>query len=248
VTTLKTEIAKLRKEVDRLSSLISRSHYEKPLIDEWNYYRQIYPSLTFREKKLLHEFWYRRYGKQRGYAGDLRFFLRCIEKTIKKLDRRLKIAEYGGRDGGLAREIMKKHPATCWVNYEIIPHQPVPGLEKHDYVEHVLEKELWLEKPDMAGFDVFASCNTLEHISSNQLYALFNYVYSQRVPYLLLRVSTSPRGEDWKDYNGSHVLRAGTNEVKKLLRKRGYRLVEEENYERDLSFLRGWCSFWVLKD
>lgn len=245
---LKKELQLLRSEVKRMADLIRRSQYEKPLRAEWDYYRKIYRNLSFRDKKLLHEFWYRRFPVQRGFAGDMRFFVKCIDKVMKQTKRkRLRVVEYGGREGSLAFELMKKYPRMSWVNIEIIAHKKLARMKKYEYREHVLSRELWHEKPNLKKKDVFLSCNTLEHISGNQIYALFNYIKTQKIKYLIMRISTSPKGQNWGGYIGSHVLRMGTDTIKGLLRKRGYQLIEELNYEKDVLYLKGWCSFWVLK-
>ncbi len=108
---LKKEIQQLRGEVKRMADLIRKSHYEKPLRAEWDYYRRIYKKLSFKEKKLLHEFWYRRFPFQGGAVGDRRFFVKCIGRVIKQTKRnRIHIVEYRGREGNLAFELLKKYP------------------------------------------------------------------------------------------------------------------------------------------
>lgn len=154
-------------------------------------------------KKRLYESWYRLYPKQVGYATNLTFFVRCIDKVIKQTKRKnLSLVEYGGHDGGLAALVMEKHHHIKWINVDIIPHIAKEQLVNCDYREHVLENELWIEKPNFNAYDIFLSSSTLEHISDNELIQLFDYIRTQNIKYLILLVTTTPKGSNWKNYGG----------------------------------------------
>ena len=205
----------------------------------WNEYRKRYPSLTFQEKKQLVEHWYHLYPKQAGYAREKPFFLRCINKVIKQTKRNnLSVIEYGGHDGGLADMVMKNHHHLKWLNVDIIPHKFKKQLENYDYQEHILENEVWIEKPNLKIYDIFLSSATLEHISDEEIIQLFDYIRSQEIKYLILLITITPKGSNWKNYKGSHVLRTGSIGLKKMLSEQGYKLLEN-NSKRCR-----WCSFW----
>lgn len=208
---------------------------------KWNEYRERYSALTFKEKKRLHESWYLLYPKQEGYAQNLGFFMRCIDKVIKQTKKEnLSLVEYGGYDGGLAEVVMRKHHHVKWINVEIIPHIAKELLENRDYIEHVLESELWIEKPNFKAYDVFLSSSTLEHISDEEIIQLFDYIRSQEIKYLILLIDTTPEGTDWNNYGGAHILRTGSMGIIKMLVEKGYKLKEEER--KTIT----WCSFWEL--
>jgi len=207
----------------------------------WNEYRESYSDLTFKDKKRLHVSWYRLYPKQAGYTGNLRFFIRCIDKVIKLTKRKnISLVEYGGYDGGLAALVMQKHHYIKWINVEIIPHTAKEQLENYSYREHVLENELWIEKLNLNNYDIFLSSSTLEHISDEEIIQLFDYIRSQDIKYLILLVTTTPNGSTWKNFGAAHVLRIGSIGIKKMLSERGYKLLEDHSQRIK------WCSFWEL--
>ena len=207
----------------------------------WDEYRKRYSTLTFKEKKRLIEHWYHLYPKQTGYAINLPFFIRCIDKVIKQTKRKnISLVEYGGHDGSLAALVMQKHNQLNWINIDIIPHTVKKQLENYNYREYVLEDELWIERPNFKDYDVFISSSTLEHISDEEIIQLFDYIRSQEIKYLILLVTTTPNGSNWENYGGAHVLRTGSSGLKKMLSERGYKLLEEDSQRIK------WCSFWRL--
>lgn len=216
--------------------------------DEWTWYRTRYDSLSFEEKKLLHEMWYHKYPIGRLYRGfgDMRFFFDSLKRINNKLQKEdIKVAELGGRDGALAFFLFRKHPNLKWTNFEIIKHQEHKDLDKFQYTEHELSAEFWEEKPNINEYDVFLSRNTIEHLSDNDAKNLFNYLSEEKVKYLVLRICTSPGGQEWRGYIGSHVLKMGSREITRLLNQ-SYNLIRREPYE-SISSYRAWCSFWVLR-
>ncbi|GAG70987.1 unnamed protein product, partial [marine sediment metagenome] len=123
---------------------------------------------------------------------------------------------------------------------DIIPHAAKEQLENCDYREYVLENELWIEKPNFKTYDIFLSSATLEHISDEEIIQLFDYIRSQKIKYLILLVTTTPKGSNWKNFGGAHVLRTGSIGLKKMLSERGYKLLEDNSQRIK------WCSFWEL--
>jgi len=216
--------------------------------DEWAWYRKRYDSLTFQEKKLLHEIWYHKYPSGRFYSGfgDIRFFFNSVRQLISRLKREnIKVAELGGRGGTLAFFLLRKYPNLEWTNFEIIKHRKRKGLNRFQYTEKELSAEFWEKKPIINEYDVFISRNTIEHLSDSDAVNLFNYLSEEKVKYLILRICTKPGGQDWRGYVGSHVLKMGSREITRLLNQ-SYNLIEREPYE-PIKPYRAWCSLWVLK-
>lgn len=216
--------------------------------DEWTWYRKRYDSLTFEEKKLLHEIWYHKYPQGRPYSGfgDMRFFFDSLRRINNRLQKdNIKVAELGGRSGALAYLLFKKYPNLEWTNFEIIKHQKHKGLDKFKYMENELSAEFWEEKPNINEYDVFISRNTIEHLSDSDAINLFNYLSEEKIKFLILRICTRPGSQKWRGYRGSHVLKMGSRKITKLLNQ-SYTLIKREPYE-PVPLYRAWCSFWVLK-
>jgi len=151
---------------------------------------------------------------------------------MKRLD--LKVVELGGYEGELALQILEIYPKIQWLNVEIIKHRIKRGLENYRYREHVLSNQLWNEKLELRGYDVFVSSHTLEHLNAVQVKHLFHYLIGNKIEYLILQTPVKANGQTWQGYGGAHVLRMGSNHMKKMLNP-SYCLVCERG---------AWHSIW----
>ena len=197
-------------------------------------FRSDFPSLTFDALKEKYEQWYTTAPHQTRFSKT--FFVNCFKYIVKILRRgNLKVLELGGYEGELALQILKIYPGIQWLNVEIVKHRMKKDLANYSYREHVLSDQLWNEKLNVRGYDVFASSHTLEHLSDMQVKLLFHYLVSNSIRYLILQLPIQAKGQTWQGYGGAHVLRMGSNQIKKLLTP-SYCLV----YERR----EPWYSCW----
>lgn len=205
-------------------------------LSEWNNYRRIYPSLSFNDKKLLREDWKIELPIQEGWKKNIAFFLKYIGRVIKITGKEdVSIVEYGGYDGGLAALMMKKYPHLKWVNVDIVPHIAKAQLKDHDYREHVLKDEIWIEKPNFENLDVFLSSDSIEHITYEQIIQLFNYIDTQKIKYMIHAITVKPWDQPWKDYAGAHVCNTGSIGLKEMMIERGYNLIWDDHPHRGLA-------------
>jgi hypothetical protein len=213
--------------------------------NEWDWFRANYHLFSFDDKKLFYRMWYSKYPQQQSFLTDVAFFIRSLRGIISDLGtEKLKIAELGGREGYLALKSLEELPKIDWVNMEIREHTIRNGLQNLSYREHLLSNEIWLEAPDLSEIHAFVSSNVIEHISNAEAISLFKYLDQQQVPYLILRICTSPKGQKWRGDGSSHVLTMGTIKLTKMLRK-SYTLIHEEPY---VNVKWAWCSFWKRKE
>lgn len=215
---------------------LTREQAERMTFDE---YRAVYKSLTFEDLKLLHKIWSERYPIQRYWVRTFGFYMDCIEYVIKDLKRKkLKIVELGGYDGELASFVLKKYPRLSWLNIEIQKHDATPSLMNYDYYEHVLSKQVWEENINLTEYDIFLSTSTLEHFTNEEFVKILNYLVSNKIKYLVLKIPIAPNGQTWEGARSSHLLTMGSNQMKRLLNK-SYTMVVEK--------FKSWRSFWKLK-
>lgn len=168
---------------------------------------------------------------------DFVFVRSCIKYLTKRLRKRdLFVAEMGGYQGELAYEILKDFSPITWSNFEIIPHRRVCELAQYDYEEIVLTKPLWLEKIDLKNCDVFIMSDTIEHFSDEEANETFNMLQRFNIKSVIIKSPLNPSGQTWDNYNGSHLLRLGSNHLKAILGK-DYRLVKEI-FD---------CFFWIRR-
>lgn len=222
-------------------------------------YRDTYRLLSFEDLRRINKVWAAKYPNQ--HFADSSFVIKALRKTISDLRRDgIHVVELGGFNGALALKVLQHFPNSTWLNFDIGEHRPVAGLDRYRYKEQVLTDHLWESKPNIDGSDVFVSTNTLEHFPDDQFQKIIDYVTQKHVSYLVLEIPISENGQEWRGYNGSHMLRMGRNQVKKVLVK-NYVLVMETRRRR-LGFSRlvrlvqrlllgnmiwDWRSMWKIK-
>ena len=234
----------LESRIHKLQRQLRKHKVAHATWSEWDWFRANYHLFSFDDKKLFYRMWYNKYPQQQSFLTDMSFFLRSIRGIISDLGtEELKIVELGGREGYLALKTLEELPKIDWVNMEIREHTIRKGLQNLSYREHILSNEIWLEAPDLSEIHAFVSSNVIEHISNAEAISLFKYLDKQQVPYLILRICTSPKGQKWRGDGSSHVLRMGTIELAKILRK-SYTLIHEEPF---VNVKWAWCSFWKRK-
>ena len=235
----------LEDQKEKLQRRLKKHRVAHATWSEWDWFRANYHLFSFEDKKLYYRMWYSKFPEQQCFLTDSAFFLSSLKGIRSDLGtEELKIVELGGREGHLALKILEEIPKIDWVNMEIIEHTMLKGLQNLNYREHLLSNEIWLEAPDLSEVHAFVSSNVIEHISNAEAISLFKYLNKQQVPYLILRICTSPKGQKWKGDGSSHILTMGTNKLTKMLRK-FYTLVHEEPY---VNVKWAWCSFWKRKE
>jgi hypothetical protein len=217
-------------------------------------YRDNYHLLSFEDLKRINQVWVAKYPDQHFY--DSSFVIEAFRKIVSNLGRDdIQVVELGGFDGSLAFQVLQHFPDATWLNLEIGEHMPAPGLDGFQYKEQVLTDHLWECKPNIDGRDVFVSGDTLEHFPDDQFQKVIDYVTENRVSYLVLKIPISDKGQDWRGCFGSHLLRMGRNQVKKVLVKRYVLVMEKRRYglvRLAQKLLHGdvtadWCSMWMIK-
>lgn len=217
-------------------------------------YRSNYHLLSFQDLKRINEVWTTNYPDQ--HYSDSSFVIGAFRKITSNLGRdKVEVVELGGFDGSLAFEVLQHFPKASWLNFDIIEHVAVQGLSKFKYKEQVLTDHFWECKPRIDGRDVFVSGDTLEHFSDDQFQKIVDYVTQSQISYLVLKIPIANNGQDWRGYLGSHVLRMGRNQVKKLL-LRDYALIMERHRYTLRRLVKkvlcgditvDWCSVWMLR-
>jgi hypothetical protein len=206
------------------------------IANSFNLYRDLYEELSFEELKGINTIWYHKYPNQKRF--DLLFVRSCIKYLTRRLQKKdLFVAELGGYQGELAYEILKSFSLITWKNIEIIPHKRVCELAQFDYEEIVLTKPFWLEKINLKNCDVFIMSDSVEHFNDEEAKKIFNIINKYNIKSVIIKSPLNSKGQKWYNYCGSHLLRIGSNQIKKIM-KREYRLVKE--YDD--------CFFWVKRD
>ena len=177
---------------------------------DWDQWRREHHNLTFADQQAFYQRVAELYPHQQSFDA-----LVCHEAFDRIADEDLDIVELGGWDGALASSMLTRPDISRWTNYDLVE---VPQVCRHPaYRLAILEDYLWSGDPIKA--DVFVACHTIEHLTSEELEKLFDWL---RVKYVYLEAPLKLEPYDWTGYPGSHILEIGWNEVAEMLKSRKY--------------------------
>ena len=203
-------------------------------VAHFNFYRFLYPHLTFKEKQTLYQRWYKQYPEFVAERADIAFALECFSFEIEH------VVELGGGTCKLADLVIRMFNQIQWVSYDIIKHKLVSS-----YVhEHILSQNLWETDLVIKPVDLFISTHTIEHFSNEEVYELLMYLLHEEPKYILLQSPIEPAGQTWMNYHGAHIYTHGSNRIKMRLSDK-YELLKEK--PRNKTKREGWCGFWRYK-
>lgn len=203
---------------------------------DFDWFRRVYPTMTFEELKRLYGIWYVKYPEQRYY--NIIWFTECIRDAMLELGRNdLKIVEIGGYNGELALEMFRIFNKIEWLNIEVIGHNQLKELQNYNYKEQVLSKQIWDENPDISKYDFFITSDTIEHFPDNEVINIFEYISSSKIKYLSMKIQIIDNGQVWDGQAAAHLINMGTEKAKSILSDLNYELIRDDF---------GWISFWRL--
>jgi hypothetical protein len=197
---------------------------------DFNKFRELYPKLSFNDKKIIYSTWYQLFPLQNEFMFDVDFIASVIPQKQK-----LKVVEYGGYEGVLANAYLELYPKSSWVNIELISHVN-HNLEEKNYKEIVLDKELWETTLSFTA-DLFIAEHTIEHLSDVECIKFVEWLKKQNFETLIIGAPLEEEGQTWRDYYGGHILTFGSKKIRELLEPE-YVLVTQKHKN-------GWCAVFV---
>jgi len=188
-------------------------------LGHWDYYRLYYSSLSFSEKKWLHENWQSYINKTPAY--NMKMFKKFFAYVSEK-EEHLNVIELGCRDGSLAEHIINEFEnefeINYWIGYDIV------GEARS---ENILQINILFEpfyRIESNILDMIFLCShTIEHLDTREVKELFEAVNTK---YIMIEAPLNELGHNWQRYNGGHVLRLGRKDICDMLRLE-YELKEE---------------------
>jgi hypothetical protein len=187
---------------------------------DWDAWRANYGSMSFAE----HQDFYRAvalaYPVQRHYDGRAVLeFLRATHPWT--------VAEVGGWDGALAEGFLTIVPVVEWTNYEIAPNVP-QVCQNSRYRYQPLDRWPW-EFEEIPG-DALVLSHVVEHMLLDEFAALLDRFYGDAV-YIDTPVVGDGR-QDWRGYQGSHIIEEGWAGIELRLFSRGFERVTPPGQQR----------------
>ena len=143
------------------------------------------------------------------------------------------VVELGCWEGNLAEAIFKDTDLKMnnWCGYDICSLAVAKGNERNKnkrYCAYPLVCQLW--KTNIAEFDIFISCHTVEHLSRNEFLELLDWLKNSSCTYAYFEVPIPEKGKVWRNGGSAHVLNNfGRRHFRRYLEQDGWhKMVEFE--------------------
>ena len=205
--------------------------YDAGVHKNWDDFRVVYDKLTIYDLIWINTSWDTILPPQ--HHASVHYF----KKMFRKIGRDyLRVVELGCHRGRLASEVMRALDGEAygikeWVGYDI-NHAAIRDCSQHAKFQGVaLTNWFWEVFP--TGFDVFVCAHTLEHFNREQAGRILQLAIED-CKYILLEV---PVAEQWRNYRGSHVLRASHRDFDQFL---GYTHRRFANFSSKKILIGGW--------
>lgn len=198
-------------------------------IENFNLWRERYDSMSFQAQEAFYESAI--LSKEVGEAVKNQLYFNrgvitvCFEAIFLQKTP-VNVLEMGGWRGEMAELILSKFPFKIfrWQNYEICEWARTnPVCERIQYYAPPMLSFLWEEEYIPGFFDVLILSHVIEHIKLKHLLLLLNKV-KKDISFLYIDAPIEERTEsvNWKDYNGTHILEIGWNDLDPIIKDLGF--------------------------
>jgi hypothetical protein len=200
-------------------------------IATWDWWRDRYDTLGFREMRVFYELVGVEYPPQRGANTD------AVVAFCETLPDSAIVQELGGNDGFLAAEVLARNSnIKWWVNREIWPDANKKKFcQDLRYVVELLDT--WPERYAWDG-DAFIATHVIEHMTADHIEMLISSLTAKHV------LIEAPLGEGhrtdvtWAGYDGSHILEWEWGPVEECFRRHGYAVELRDGWVRTFKRFR----------
>lgn len=191
----------------------------------FNEWRENYDKLTIEEQKDYHNYLEINYPNQAHY--DLNFAIKVFDIVNPK-----KVTEAGGWKGNLADILLKKYNIESWVNIELCENAIKNSVCKDERFKNINPNTFdWWKNSFYDGF--FIATHFIEHLSNDHFIQLADSLCA--CEYIYFEAPITNEGEKWIDFEGTHKLELGWNDIKYILKN--HEIIIENQY----------CKLYKLK-
>jgi 2-polyprenyl-3-methyl-5-hydroxy-6-metoxy-1,4-benzoquinol methylase len=146
--------------------------------------------------------------------------------TLLKYNKIKTVVELGCFDGALAVKLLNELPYFLdWTGYDFLQSLIDKSHIHSKYKPILLDRPLW-DMPEVEPFDVFVCSHTLEHLYSEDVEALVNWL-SPRAKYLLLIAPLGRKSTPISPRRPLHILDKGSLWLAEILKEAGFKSVWE---------------------
>ena len=172
----------------------------------FNEWREKYNDMTIDEQVAYHNYLETQYPNQAHF--DLQFAVDVFELIKPTI-----VTESGGWKGDLAVEMFKRYQIKKWTNIEICQNAINNTKCNNPNFFNIRPKQFnWFNKIKLEG--LFMATHFIEHLSNEHFIELANAL--QKNEYIYFEAPLTNEGEKWVDFEGTHKLEFGWNDIKKL--------------------------------
>ncbi len=197
-------------------------------IEDFNQWREKYDSMSFQDQQDFYEDLILRGDigeivKNQNYF-DKKVATVCFEAVFSKQDK-VNVLEMGGWRGEMAEMIFNKFPDKIgiWLNHEICEWAATnPVCKNYRYHSPKTIDFLWMVNLVNGNYDILILSHVLEHIKLKDLISLLNVVKGISYLYIDAPIEDKTESVNWKDYNGTHILEIGWNDLEGIIKDFGY--------------------------
>lgn len=172
----------------------------------FNEWREKYNDMTIDEQVAYHNYLETQYPNQAHF--NLQFAVDVFELIKPTI-----VTESGGWKGDLAVEMFKRYQIKKWTNIEICQNAIDNTKCNNPNFLNVRPKQFnWFNKIKLEG--LFVATHFIEHLSNEHFIQLAKAL--QKNEYIYFEAPLTNEGEKWIDFEGTHKLEFGWNDIKKL--------------------------------
>jgi hypothetical protein len=210
------------------TKLRSQLEYDpnKSRIENHNRWRKNYELMTYQDHKNYYQAVFNEAPHQRQYTYDE------VSYPFERLkDKNLWVIEFGGYQGELAHQILRKYDnIKLWDNYEITDRALKYRICNDErYHPIVLDGFIWDYASGTHGipgvYNLFISSHTIEHITGHDFQKLVDKVI-RHVDYCILEIplpmDMSKGVETWNNYDGTHIQDLSYTKIVNILFEAGF--------------------------
>ena len=196
---------------------------------QFDRYRKLYNSFSFKHKIKLAAKWLKQYPEQAHFNyTPVNYWLKNLVPMPAN------ILEIGGWRGDLAEKALSSFEnINLWHNYDLIKTNNYQKCYDNRYKLISLDKDLW-HMPVNYEYNALIATHMIEHLNWKELTQLIDWI-PESISTVLFEapLPASDENINWKGDHSSHVLEKGWEQVISEMKNHGFSI----NYSEDNTFI-----------
>jgi len=209
-------------------NLIEQTKIETIDHKNWDFYRDNYLAGNYTHDDLIviNDYWFDILREQ------VFFHPAWAKRLLGFLVDGFEVVELGCYCGELAMLMLNQFPNIySWKGYDVCSKAIKHSKQHEKYHPIHLSEKFWDTK--IETHDVFVSTHTLEHFASHEVFSILDYIEPKTRHAMYLEMPIKEKGKVWRGGGSSHVLRWGRVHFRSFFKKRGWKILFEQEKGMD---------------